>query len=497
MREQASTNRSECPPAGLSDENLSSMKSTITLHIPHSWPSPREIAALAMAAILHLSCGGRTLPGPDESSVVTDRDSLAVEVRRVLSEEFSLWYPRCIDSTMGGFFSDLDARWRVRGSQQKMIVTQARHVWSIANAVRSGVQDSSLLSAAAHGVRWLQHAMWDKDFGGFYDLVERDGTPVPEEGGLIKRAYGNAFAIYGLAAYTRATGDRTSLALAQEAFRWLEWHSYDRRFGGYFQFMRRDGTPLREGYGGVPPKDQNSSIHLLESFTELYRVWPNDTLRVRLASLFRIVRDTITTDRGTMVLFFREDWTPASPRDSVSGVEALNGELHQVSFGHDIETAYLLLEASEALGYAGDSLTLQVARRMVGQTLRFGWDERRGGFFDGGYYPPGADHPEIIRHTKEWWAQAEALNALLMMADLFPSAPEEYYRHFCLQWHYCKTYLLDPDNGGWYWGGLDQDPGRRGYPKATIWKGNYHTSRSLIHCLRRLSRLAPATTPEG
>jgi mannobiose 2-epimerase len=189
-----------------------------------------------------------------------------------------------------------------------------------------------------------------------------------------------------------------------------------------------------------------------------------------------------------MSLFFHEDWTPVSFRDSAAAVRERNYDLDHVSFGHDIEAAFLLLEASDALGCGGDSLTLWIAKRMVDHTLQFGWDDHYGGFFDRGYYFARADRPEIIRNTKEWWAQAEGLHSLLFMATLFPSSPEAYYRHFCLQWHYCKMYVLDPDNGGWYWGGLDQDPGRRAYPKATIWKGNYHTSRALINCLRRLAR---------
>ena len=154
------------------------------------------------------------------------------------------------------------------------------------------------------------------EFGGFYNLVNREGEPIAEGPQIIKQAYGNAFAIYGLAAYYRASGDTVALGLAQETFRWLEKHSYDPQYGGYFQFMARDGTPFTEGYGGVAPKDQNSMIHLLECFTELYKVWPDHSSKSDLNSLLVLIRDTVTTSKGNLVLFLKRDWTPISYKDA-------------------------------------------------------------------------------------------------------------------------------------------------------------------------------------
>ncbi len=114
--------------------------------------------------------------------------------------------------------------------------------------------------------------------------------------------------------------------------------------------MSREGIPFTDGYRGTPPKDQNTMIHLLECFTELYEVWPDVTLRERLSSVLQIIRDTITTDKGYMKLFFQRDWTPVSYRESNSIIREKNYEFDHVSFGHDVETAYLMFEASEALG---------------------------------------------------------------------------------------------------------------------------------------------------
>jgi mannobiose 2-epimerase len=321
--------------------------------------------------------------------------------------------------------------------------------------------------------------MWDKEYGGFYDLVSRAGEPFVEGGEIIKRAYGNAFAIYGLAAFYKASGNNEALKLAQETFMWMEKNSYDPEYAGYFQFIKREGKPFREGYKGTPPKDHNSSIHILEAFTELYSVWPDSLLKERLASILQIIRDTITTEKGYMELFFSRDWTQAGKGEY---------EYDHISYGHDVETAYLMLEASEILGLKNDSVTLKTAKKMVDHALNNGWDEMRGGLFDGGYYYEDKKKEEIIKDTKEWWAQAEAMNSFLLFSGLFHEDKLNYYEKFCMQWEYIKTYLLDTEHGGWFWGGLDKEQHHKFTPKSTIWKCNYHTSRSLINIIKNLKK---------
>ena len=146
-------------------------------------------------------------------------------------------------------------------------------------------------------------------------------------------------------------------------------------------------------------------------------------------------------------------------------VRSMNFEFDHVSFGHDVETAYLMLEASEALGIKNDSTTLRIAKKMVDHALRFGWDKERGGLFDGGYYYPGEKNATIVRNTKEWWSQVEALNSFLMMSEIFPQDAQQYYKKFCIQWNYCKNYVIDHEYGGWYWGGTDIVPRLKYSPK--------------------------------
>ena len=434
--------------------------------------------------------GGSVSGARSERLTPARRRALADSVRRSLRDELlAPWYPRAIDREQGGFLSQWDFAWKPTGEQDKMIVTQARHVWTTARASQVFPTDTMLKGAAAHGYRFLRDRMWDKEHGGFHWLVTRDGTPKPEDGRLLKQAYGEAFAIYGLAAYYDVSRDSSALRLAQETFRWLDVHAHDAVHRGYFNYMERDGTPLRAGLGRNSPKDQNSSIHLLEAFTELYRVWPDTTLRDRLREMLELVRDRIVVEPGTLTLFSGEDWTPVSYRDSTEAVRRADRYAHDhVSFGHDVETAYLLLEAAEALGLGHDTRTMQVTKRMLDHALRTGWDDAVGGFYEAGYYQRGQPTITIVDDTKNWWAQAEGLNTLLIFGDKYPNDPLRYHDRFLTQWRYVTTYLIDHEHGGWFAGGTDKQPEMRRALKGQIWKAAYHDGRALMNVSRRLEQ---------
>ena len=353
------------------------------------------------------------------------QSNISEEISRVLSEDVvKLWYPLAIDTLYGGYLSDFDYQWKLDGPQHKMIVSQARHVWTLSKLAELH-PEGPYADYAAHGVQFLKQSMWDEEFGGFHSLVNREGQLVENaQWGGSKTAYGNAFGIYGLAAYVMATGDNEALELVKKAFRWLDAHSYDPEFGGYFQFISREGIPSNTGQGNVPAKDQNSSIHLLEAFAELYQVWPNDTVRSRLQSMLELIRDTITTERGHLTLFLNQDLTPLSYRDSLPEIREQNYNLDHVSFGHDVETAYLMMEASEVLGLEHDDETLRRGKQMVDHALDHGWDHEAGGFYDAGYYIPETEGVTIVHESKAWWSQVEALNTFLIMSQLYPEDPE-------------------------------------------------------------------------
>ena len=434
-------------------------------------------------AILLASCNK-----PQE---INERNQLAAVLEKHgRTEILDKWYPQSVDREYGGFLSTFTYDFKPTGPQDKMIVSQARHIWTNSKASELYPEVEHYLSSAKHGFLFLRDVMWDKSYGGFHTLVDRQGNPKANSQGE-KTAYGNAFGIYGLAAYYKASGDTAALSLAKKAFGWLETHSHDSIYKGYFQHLKRDGTPIQRD-NSIPStaetgyKDQNSSIHLLEAFTELYSVWPDSLVRERLQEMLFLIRDTITTPKGYLTLFLTPDWKPISFKDSPDSVILKHHGLDHVSFGHDVETAFLMLESSHVLGLKDDTTTLHVAKRMVDHALANGWDNNAGGFYDEGYYFNNKEGISITHDTKNWWAQAEGLNTLLLMADHFPEDEHQYYDKFKKLWQYCDTYLIDHEYGDWFEGGLDKQPEKKTALKGHIWKATYHQFRSIMNCTQRL-----------
>lgn len=396
-------------------------------------------------------------------------------------------YPRNIDTAYGGYLSTFTYDFKPTGDQDKMIVTQARHIWSTSKASEF-YHDTAYIPMARHGFHFLRDKMWDKEMGGFYTLVTRSGEPKSPN----KDAYGNAFAIYGLSAYYAASKDGEALELAKKCFMWLEKHSHDPKYKGYFMHLQRDGTPIvrpasTPGNSDLGYKDQNSSIHLLEAFTELYSVWKDDLVKERLQEMLLLIRDVMVSKDGYLRLFFYPDWKPVSNRDSSRAIILETANIDHVSFGHDVETAFLMREASEALGIESDQKTWDIGKKMVDHSLATGWDDKKGGFYDEGYYfSPGK--MTIIRETKNWWAQSEGLNTLMMFSQLYPDDKRHYYNKFKKLWNYADTYLIDHEYGDWYELGIDGSPKSKTALKTHIWKGTYHSFRALMHCIERLEK---------
>lgn len=404
------------------------------------------------------------------------------------------WYPRVLDQDCGGYFTNLTCDWDVSPLQEKMIVSQARHIWTTSKVAGFYEKTEEYLAYARHGAEFLRRCMWDDVHGGFYQIRNRYGAPSPVRGWRNeKRAYGNAFGLYALAALSAQSGDQETLEFAKTVFHWIEDHAFDPVNKGYFQFLTEDARPFdrSSAYRTIADdgnelgfKDQNSSIHLLEAYTELFHVWKDTQLKTQLQGLLELIRDRMVDQEGYLHLFFNPDWTPVSFRDAPEKERQYG--LDHVSFGHDYETAFLMLEASYALGIEHDTRTLGIAKKMLDHALRFGFDEKVGGFYDGGYYFSGARDCTIIKDTKNWWAQAEALNALLLFSEIFPHEPA-YALYFERQWMYVQRYILDHTRGDWFEGGIDKEPQFVTGPKSHMWKCTYHTSRALMNCITLLS----------
>ncbi len=406
------------------------------------------------------------------------------------------WYPLVIDKDFGGYFTNVSHDWKLEPEQEKMIVTQARHVWVTSKIAGFSDDAASYEPMARHGYEFLKRSMWDEKHGGFFQIRSREGGLTMFRGWRNeKRTYGNAFGLYSLAALYKQTNDPAVLEFAKRSYRWIEEHAFDPVHKGYFQFFTEDSQrfDLASPYKTIAAdgnelgyKDQNSSIHLLEAYTELFHVWNDPHLREQLNGILTLIRDTMVHEKGYLQLFFQPDWTPVSFRDASDEERKKNYGLDHVSFGHDYETAFLMLEASHALGLKNDVRTLTIAKRMMDHALQYGFDGQVGGFYDGGYYFNNSDTCTIMNDHKNWWAQAEGLNALLLFSAIFPEE-KRYRTYFDRQWKYVQEYILDHENGDWFEGGIDKEPHFKTGPKSHLWKCTYHTGRALMNCITLLT----------
>jgi mannobiose 2-epimerase len=321
--------------------------------------------------------------------------------------------------------------------------------------------------------------------GGFYQNYY---TKSQKTDLSFKLSYGNAFALFGLSQYAQINKDPEVLKWVKKSFDWLEDNMHDSTYGGYFNIAipGNSNTPMnnirRAGWGDPSWKDQNTSIHLMEALTAAYKVLPEELIKKRLAEMLELVRDSMTHEDGYLNLYFSDKWEPIINRDSSRAFIVKNLQYDHISFGHNIETAYLLIDASQALYGTVDSITLRIAKKLFDHTLINGFDKNFYGLLDKGYQFSSDEKIEIIDSTKVWWAQAEAWHACALFADLDPQN-STYKTAFKNMWKYITSEVIDPTHGGWYNSGLDMSPRTIRERKAHAWKGCYHDGRALMQVL--------------
>jgi len=406
----------------------------------------------------------------------------AEEMEAMLRRDvLGVWFPRTVDNEQGGFRSNFARDWRATTSQGKFSVFQGRMTWVASQvAVRRPELRDQFLPIARHGIAYLNNVLWDKQDGGFFWGLEDDGkiSSYYTDG---KHLYGMAFALYGAAAAHQAAGDHQAFELAQRAFWWMDEHAHDGSNGGYFEWLTREGKPIRAhpetgkveflpvALFPVGYKSMNTHIHLLEAYTQLYQVWKDETLRKRIEELLAIIRDKVCVEPGVMNLYFTNAWQPIPDHDS---------------YGHDVEAAYLMLEAEEVLGSGHDPRTERMAKMLVDHALAYGWDESYGGFYRDG---TTIGRPED--KLKEWWVEFEGLNALLLMHEKYGRQSAVYFKAFQQQWSFLKNYQVDLEFHGVYeMIGPDGKPTNEN--KGRIWKAAYHDGRALLNVTDRLRHLA-------
>jgi len=382
------------------------------------------------------------------------------------------WLERAIDPENGGFIGQMSNDGIIDPEAPKGLILNTRILWAFSALYRFR-KDPRFREPAELAYDYLEAYFWDTSFGGVFWLLGPQGHPLDNK----KKIYGQAFYIYALAEYYQAFEESPALERAGEMFDLIETHSRDNTYGGYIEVCNRDWSiadDLRLSDKDMDEKkSMNNHLHLLEAYTNLYRIRPESRLRERLTELIDIFEKRITDkDTGHLNHFFDDTWLPKSDN---------------YTFGHDIEASWLLCEAAEVL--EEHTLTKRVQRsalRLARLTLAEGFDDDGGLFYEG-------RSGEVTNPDRQWWPQAESvvgfLNAYKLSGDgAFLEAAKK-------AWTYIDKYFIDRKYGEWFWridtsGRPDPDE-----PKVSQWKGPYHNVRASLEIIKRLPRLTDQSNP--
>ena len=382
------------------------------------------------------------------------------------------WIERVADNKNRTFIGALTNDLRPDHATERGALLTTRILWTYAAAFRR-YRDPAYLAMAELAQADLFNRYHDEKHGGFYWSIAADGSVLRDR----KQVYGQAFAIYALSEYHAATGQAGALAQAIKIYHLIEAHARDPQHGGYLEAFARDWSPIADmrlsEVDQNEPKSQNTLLHVMEAYTNLLRVWPDAGLRRALTELVGIMLDRVLDQTtGHLGLFFANDWTLRSDK---------------ISYGHDIEAAWLLTAAAAELN--DPVLTARIrplAVKIAQVTLA------EGTAADGGIYNQG-DPDGVVDRSKEWWPQAEAVIGFLNAAEI--SGEDQFLEAALRTWHFIEDRLIDRQHGEWFRGVTSDGQVIDSFAKVSFWKCPYHNGRMGLEAVARLHKILSNQRP--
>jgi mannobiose 2-epimerase len=388
-----------------------------------------------------------------------------IELKQQVKDELTqnvlpFWSQKMIDTDNGGFWGQIDGNNQIINTADKGGILNARILWSFSAAYLQE-KNPLYLEMANRAKAYILNHFFDPEFGGTYWNISFDGKPVDTK----KQIYSQAFFIYAFSEHFRASGDESSLHTAIELFRIIEKYSFDPELNGYFEAYSRDWVLLEDlrlsEKDENEKKTMNTHLHILEAYTNLYRVWKDDRLATQLRNLILIfIEKIVNQSTNHLDLFFDENWNTKSTI---------------VSYGHDIEASWLIDEAARVLG---DRILLANVQKIcigIAEAACEGLQP------DGSMvYELDKGHLETDRH---WWVQSEAVVGFLNAYEL--TGNSEWMDKALKCWDFIADKLVDRVGGEWFWSISDSGiPNRKG-DKAGFWKCPYHNSRMCLEVMMR------------
>lgn len=385
---------------------------------------------------------------------------LQEEVRLELTDRIIPFWKSLRDDCCGGYYGYVDFDLNVEKDARKGCILNSRILWFFSNAAEIFHEDGLLLEAH-HGYEFLVNHCLDREYGGVYWDVLPGGKAADD----TKHTYNQAFAVYALTSYYRVSGREEALQYAMDLFHMIEGRCRDTY--GYRESFTRKWEPetnekLSEN-GLLADKTMNTLLHILEAYTELYRVSQNETVGQALEDALIQFRDLVYNKEKVQLEVFFDD-----KLQSISDL---------YSYGHDIEASWLLDRAADILGKARlEQETKEYTRKLAEALYRRALNED--GSMNNECFQGNVDD------TRVWWVQAEALVGFY---NCYQKTEEEKYLQAAKNlWQYIKSYLIDKREGGeWFWDVDSQGKPSSQKPIAEPWKCPYHNGRMCLEIIRR------------
>lgn len=419
--------------------------------------------------------------------MATNLPAAAQEIRHYLVDQIiPFWLERSVDAEYGGYLTCFDEKGEFTGNDTKYLVTQSRMVWGFSNLLEFATEEQKpkMEAAARQGARFLMDKFWDKEYGGFYWQLNRDGSVADP----AKLVYGEGFGIYALSEYAMVYHDEEALSFAEKAFELLQLYAADTFRGGYYENIDRDWRISPAGAYAGDRKSLDIHMHLLETFTTLYKATGKEIHGRKLKEVLDLVfRHMINAEKGYGYNQFDLDFNKL-PAINILRTWNAERETNEVvdtptdttSYGHNVELHWLADLALNTLGCGREEYE-DVLRRLLDHALAHGYD-----YENGGVYRDGIADQSVVVYDKEWWQNFESLvgflNGYLLYRD------ERYLDAFLRTWEFDRDCFLIEGVGE-----SRQLLQRDGTPIISNignpWKGIYHTGRALAETLRRLEKL--------
>lgn len=384
------------------------------------------------------------------------------EVKNHLLTTIIPFWKNLRDNENGGYYGWLDYDLKLDKKAVKGCILNSRITWFFANAYTL-LKDESLLEEARHGFEFLKEHCLDKENGGIYWSLAYDGSPED----TTKHTYNQAFSIYALSSYYEASKEEEALKIAMELFSVIETKCTDE--AGYLEAFTRDFHPesnekLSEN-GVLADKTMNTLLHVFEAYTELYRISGDERVKERLIWILDI--------------FANKVYNPKLHRQEVFFDKVYNSIIDLHSYGHDIETAWLIDRGAEVLGDPSYIEKMGVITRDLTHQI---YETA----FDGHSLANECCKGEVNTH-RIWWVQAEAVVGFLNGYQKEP-AKTEYLEAAEQEWNFIKEFVVDEREGSeWFWEVLPDGTPVEGRPIVEPWKCPYHNGRMCFEVIRRMS----------